>query len=475
MSEEKKKLNVFELFKQSAQTYEESLAKRESEKISKKIERYRITSDGKFNVRILPLCPHIGEDGVAIPMDRKGYEYAVRQQFLSIKYPSKGGKTKKMSIPVVQTTQPGVDLPVDLIDTYVKIAKEYGDEDITKKVTSSGYYGGLKWNYQHAIYILDLDKKRNGPLLWMCSGAQYHAIEDEKKDVWDELRDADADNREQDPVASFDAAYPLTITRKEENKKTEYKFKLKTMGKPDCLSEAELNALLNMPRLDDEIYKYTRYQFEATLEALKQYDEMLEIDVCAQEDFIADVEKLRAALPKEDTSHFDLSSASDKKEDGGKKEVVTIDTLWSESDANDDNGFTKGSDEYNELREKILQFIQDNKLDVRVSHSKTNAQLLEDVEDAMNNNIKTSDKEEKSDDEPEVEDTKLTDAAADDNEPEKVEKPAEEPKTRRRRRPTDEPSNNDTAPVNKPEEEPKDEAPAEEAPAEEGVRRRRRR
>lgn len=471
MSDEIKKPSVFDIFKQSAQTYEEALAKRESEKTSKKIERYRITSDGKFNVRILPLCPHIGEDGVAIPMDRKGYEYAVRQQFLSIKYPSKGGKTKKMSIPVVQTTQPGVDLPVDLIDTYVKIAKEYGDEDVTKKVTSSGYYGGLKWNYQHAIYILDLDKKRNGPLLWMCSGAQYHAIEDEKKDVWDELRDADADNREQDPVASFDAAYPLTITRKEENKKTEYKFKLKTMGKPDCLSEEELNALLNMPRLDDEIYKYTRYQFEATLEALKQYDEMLEIDVCAQEDFLTAVEKLRAALPKDDTSHFDLASISGKgDEKSSKKEVVTIDTLWSESDANDDNGFEKDSDEYNELREKILQFIQDNKLDVRVSHSKSNAQLLEDVEDALNNNIKTSDNKE---DEPGTNSengSKSKENGADEGAPAETEKPVEEQRTRRRRRPTDEPSNDDAA-TDKPEEE----APAEEAPAEESPRRRRRR
>lgn len=471
MSDEIKKPNVFDIFKQSAQTYEEALAKRESEKTSKKIERYRITSDGKFNVRILPLCPHIGEDGIAIPMDRKGYEYAVRQQFLSIKYPSKGGKTKKMSIPVVQTTQPGVDLPVDLIDTYVKIAKEYGDEDITKKVTSSGYYGGLKWNYQHAIYILDLDKKRNGPLLWMCSGAQYHAIEDEKKDVWDELRDADADNREQDPVASFDAAYPLTITRKEENKKTEYKFKLKTMGKPDCLSEAELNALLNMPRLDDEIYKYTRYQFEATLEALKQYDEMLEIDVCAQEDFLAAVEKLRAALPKDDTSHFDLASISGKgDEKSSKKEVVTIDTLWSESDANDDNGFEKDSDEYNELREKILQFIQDNKLDVRVSHSKSNAQLLEDVEDALNNNIKTSDNKEKDSEAEPENDTKSQDNGVGEEAPAETEKPVEEQRTRRRRRPTDEPSNDDVA-TDKPEEK----APAEAAPAEESPRRRRRR
>lgn len=472
MSEETKKLNVFELFKQSAQTYEEALAKRESEKSIKKIERYRIMSEGKFNVRILPLCPHVGEDGKAVPMERKGYEYAVRQQFITVKLPSKGGKTKKMSIPVVQTTQPGVDLPVDLIDTYVKIAKEYGDDDITKKVTSSGFEGGLKWNYQHAIYVLDLDKSRKGPLMWMCSAAQYHAIEEEKKDVWDELRDAEADNREQDPVASFDAAYPLTITRSEEKKKTEYKFKLKTMGKPDCLSEAELNALLNMPRLDDEIYKYTRYQFEATLEALKQYDEMLDIDVCAQEDFLEAVEKLKAALPKNDTSHFDLASASDKSDNkSSKKEVVTIDTLWSESDANDENGFAKDSDEYNELREKILQFIQDNKLDVRVSHSKSNAQLLQDVEDAMENNIKTS-SEEKKEEEGSTDDEKPINEPSEEEPEAKEEVPAEEPRTRRRRRPVDEPSEEESEA--KEDDKPSDDIPAEQ-PEEEGARRRRRR
>lgn len=390
MSEETTKMSVFDIFKQSAQTYEQALAKRESEKPIRKIERYRISDDGDYLVRILPLCPHIGEDGNPIKMTRTGYEFDVRQQFLKIKLPAKKGskKAKVIQIPVIQTTQSGVGLPVDLIDTYVKIAKEF-DEDgsITTKVTSNGFEGGLKWNWQHAMYLLDLDKKRRGPLLFMSSGAQYHLMDDAKKDVWDQLIAAEAENREQCPLCSFAGAYPLKITRSNNNGKTEYKFSLQTIGKPDVLKEEELKALLDAPRIDDEIYKYTRYQFEATLVFLKQYDEMLDISVCEEDDFKAAVDQLRDALSKEDTSHFDLAKVSDKDNSGSSKDdVVTIDTLWDENDAIEANGLGKDSDEYNELREKIVQYIQDNKLDVRVGHSKSNAQILEDIEEVLENN-----------------------------------------------------------------------------------------
>lgn len=435
MSEEAIKMSVFDIFKQSAQTYEQALAKRESEKPIKKIERYRISDDGDYLVRILPLCPHIGEDGKPIKMDRTGYEFDVRQQFLKIKLPVKKGskKSKVVQIPVIQTTQKGVGLPVDLIDTYVKIAKEF-DEDgsITKKVTSNGFDGGLKWNWQHAMYLLDLDKKRKGPLLFMSTYAQYHAMDDAKKDVWDQLIAAEADNREQCPLCSFAGAYPLKITRSDNNGKTEYKFSLQTIGKPDVLKEEELKALLDAPRIDDEIYKYTRYQFEATLEFLKQYDEMLDISVCEEDDFKAAVDQLRDALPKDDTSHFDILKASDKNESGSaKNEVVTIDTLWDENDAIEANGLGKDSDEYNELREKIVQYILDNKLDVRVGHSKSNAQILEDIEDVLDNNASPVSKE---------------DESKNSNDEISVDEPKDEPShgdgvSRRRTRPLDDESN----------------------------------
>ena len=55
-------------------------------------------------------------------------------------------------------------LSVDLIDTYLQVAEnKYGsDEKLMKKIKGSGFDGGLKWNSQRAMYILDLDNREEG-------------------------------------------------------------------------------------------------------------------------------------------------------------------------------------------------------------------------------------------------------------------------------------------------------------------------
>lgn len=474
------KMNVFEIFASNAQTYEDALKKKASEQISKKIERFRTTEDGEYKVRVLPLAPLFDAENNPLPKEeqRDGYEYPVYQQFITVKTPAKGKKKAgKISIPVVRTTQKGVDLPVDIIDEYVKIAKDYG-EDIADKISKNGFSGGLKWSYQHAMYVLDLSKNRKGPLLYTCSGSQYRSIEDEKFNIWDQLRENRPERPNACPLCSFANAYPLTIKRGNNNNKTEYNFSLNALGKEDVLTEDELNALLNMSRIPNEIYRYTRYQFEATLVFLEQYDEMLQIDVCAQEDFRAAVEQLRAALPKDDTSHFSLDSTGDKGGDGTSKSVeITLDSLWDENDSIEDQGLGKTSDEYKELREKISQYIQDHDLDMRVSHSKSNAQLLADIDELESNNAPKAQKveeklepkpepkaEAKSEPEPEPEPEEEQPIG---QQPEEV--PAEEevcPTRPRRQRPVDD---DDEEEENDAKEQPT-EQPTEETP----VRRRRR-
>lgn len=457
-------MSVFDIFAQTRQTYEEALKKRESEQTIKKIERFRVSEDGEYKVRVLPLAPICDENNVPLEKDkqREGYEFPVQQQFITIKVPAKGKKkASKLSIPVVRTTQKGVNLPVDLIDEYVKIAKDYGD-DIADKIAGNNYSGGLKWNFQHAMYVLDINKNRKGPLLYTCSGSQYHAIEDEKFNIWNQLRESRPDRPGVCPLCDFTNAYTLTIKRSNNNGKTEYKFSINALGSEDKLSEAELSTLFNTSRISDEIYRYTRYQFEATLVFLQQYDELLQIDVCAQEDFQAAVEKLRAALSKDDTSHFSMDSAGEGKDGDGKvKSVeVTLDALWDESDYIDEQGLGKSSDEYKELREKISQYIQDHDLDMRVSHSKVNAQLLQEIEDLENNNAQTASKPVAK---KEVETPK--DDPMDD-------KPADEVPTRRRRTavPSDEEEQQaEAAP------EPKDEPEAKEETEEQPARARRQR
>lgn len=434
MSEEVKK-SAFKLFAQAQMSYAEAEEKAKSEAGKPKVDRFRTGEDGEYCVRILPLAPEIDAEGNALPLERKGYEYPVHQLFLGITLPGKkdkdGKKAKTINIPVVRATDKGVDKSIDLIDTYVKIAKElYADEtDLLEKITGNSYGGGLRWSYQHAIYVIDLstDKSRaKGPQLWQCSHSQYKSIDEAKMRLWAELRAGDG--QETCPISWFTDAYPTKIIRKTEKKKTEYTFEIGR--KCVDVTEEEVEKLLSLPRIPEQIYRFTRYQLEAEVVFLQQYDEKYDMEVCKEPDFLEAVEKLKGEMPADDTSHFDLAKADSEKE--GATAKVTIDSLWAEYDKIVDAGLSEKSDEYQELREKIRQFVEENDLDVRLARSKNNKQLLEEVEDALDaaaGQTTTSKADDESVDD-EEEDNKEKAAPAKEDEEEAAPAPSE-----RRRRP----------------------------------------
>lgn len=382
MSEEKRKLSAFEAFQQTQLTFAEAEEKAKQEAGAPKVERFRMGEDGEYSIRVLPLAPSFDNEGNILPMDRKGYEYAVHQFFLGIKVPNKKGKKpKKLSIPVIRTTDKEVGKSVDLLDTYVKIAKEmYGDDEaLMKLLTSSSYEGGIRWNYQHALMVLDVssdNERAKGPQVWQCSHSQYKDLDAAKMRLWAELK-AD-DGQDTCPISGFTDAYPVKVIRKTENNKTSYTIEIgrKTLD----ITEAEAEKLLELPRLPEQLYRYTRYQMEATLAFLQQYDEEHDMEVCKEPDFIEAVETLKGELPADDTSHFDLANASGKDSD---KDEVTIDSLYNEYDSIVDQGLNEKSDEYQELREKIRMFIEAKDLDVRISRTKNNLQLLEEIDEAL--------------------------------------------------------------------------------------------
>lgn len=382
MSEEKRKLSAFEAFQQTQLTFAEAEEKAKQEVGAPKVDRFRMGEDGEYSIRVLPLAPSFDNEGNILPMDRKGYEYAVHQFFLGIKVPGKKGKKpKKLSIPVIRTTDKEVGKSVDLLDTYVKIAKEMyaDDEALMKLLNSSSYEGGIRWNYQHAIMVLDVssDKERaKGPQLWQCSHSQYKDLDAAKMRLWAELK-AD-DGQDTCPISGFTDAYPVKVIRKTENNKTSYTIEIgrKTLD----ITEAEAEKLLELPRLPEQLYRYTRYQMEATLAFLQQYDKEHDMEVCKEPDFIEAVETLKGEMSADDTSHFDLANASGKDSD---KDEVTIDSLYNEYDSIVDQGLNEKSDEYQELREKIRMFIEAQDLDVRISRTKNNLQLLEEIDEAL--------------------------------------------------------------------------------------------
>lgn len=475
-------INYFDILKQTKQTFEEAEAQIKAESFSKRAELFRMSNDGEFSVRILPLVPNLDSEGNILPMDRHGFEYPVHQQFLKIELPKKKNekKAKSISIPVVCATDKGVGKSIDLIDTYVKIAGELypDDADLMELLAKGGYNGGLKWSFIHAMYVLDLTKKgeRRGPLIWNASHAQYCDIRDAKQRLW--IKEREKDPERDCPVCGFENAYPVNIIRKTGNgNRTEYTIEIDRYT--DDLTEEDLNKLFDAPRIPEQIYSFNRYSLEAEVEFLKQYDEKHDMEVCKEQDFLDAIEKLKGELDPEDKSHFDINkSGDDKSKDGGKDEI-TVNSLWAELDAIDDAGLSEKSDEYQELREKIRQFIEDNDLDIRLTRSKNNEALIRDIEDAMEDKAKNpaSKKDDDDDKEPEPEkeekserrsrSRRASDDDEDDKEPEKEDKKDDEPeeketRSRRRPRPSDdeEPEPEEKKPAKEDAPEDEDERPA---------------
>lgn len=439
-------INYFDILKKTKQTFEEAEAQIKAESFSKRAELFRMSSDGEFSVRVLPLVPNIDAEGNVLPMDRHGFEYPVHQQFLKIDLPKKKNekKAKSISIPVVCATDKGVGKSVDLIDTYVRIANElYPDDvDILDLLAKGGYNGGLKWSFIHAMYVLDLTKKgeRRGPLIWNATHSQYCDLRDAKQRLW--IKEREKDPERDCPVCGFENAYPVNIIRETgQGGRTEYTIEIDRYT--DDLSEDEIGKLFDAPRIPEQVYSFNRYSLEAEIEFLKQYDEKHDMEVCQEQDFKDAIEQLKGELDPDDKSHFDINKSGDDKEGKGGKDEVTVNSLWAELDAIDDAGLGEKSDEYQELREKIRQFVEDNDLDIRLTRSKNNETLIREIEDAMEDKAKTASVK-KDDDEPK---------------PEKEEK-AERRSRTRRDEPKDEPEDKDD------EEDKDDDKEPEEAPRE---------
>lgn len=402
MSEEIKKKSLLAAFSATAQTREEVEKKAKEEAGAERIDRFRMPDEGTYSVRVLPLAPAVDASGepvfdengnVVMPMNRKGCEFRVRTMIATIESkPDKKGKVKKQYVPFVQSTQEGVGHSVDIIDEYVRIAKDMyaDDEDVLKLLTDSQSQHRLIWNRQRSMYVLDItDGKPKGPMLWQVSENQWKSINNERSYAWDKERDKAAsrgNDKESvpDPLCSVFDAWPLTITKSGKKLNTEYAFKIDRAEDKVPLTEEQMARLVEMPRIPDNIFRFTRYQLEAELAFLKQYDEKHDLKVCKDEEFLEAVEKLKGELPADDNSHFafrDEAGASGDK----AKSSVTLDGIMEAYDYIVDNNLGRDSDESESLREDIRQFIEDNNLSdvIVVKHSKKLKDLIEELEEVM--------------------------------------------------------------------------------------------
>ena len=374
--------NPYALFAENQETYEEAIKKSTDESQSfQRTKHFRMDSAGTYTVRILPLAPAEQPDG-SYKLERKGYEYPVKTQVLKLDNPRPTGKKdKQFFVNICHSSYAG--LSVDLIDTYLQVAEnKYGsDEKLMKKIKGSGFDGGLKWNSQRAMYILDLDNREEGIHLLILSYSQYKDLEDRKLAIWKKLLEKNP--KCLCPISSLEDAFPVEITRKEENKKTTYTFNIDTISGAEPLSEEEVSSLLETQRIPAAIYRYSRFHMEATIEFLKQYDAKMEMDVMSSKEITEAIEKIKMELHPDDKSHFSFDKKERNSSDNEEPSDNELDSLWNLWEKLNERGIGDKSEEGQDLRDAIREYIDANELNVRVTRGKTNEDLLNDIEDAL--------------------------------------------------------------------------------------------
>lgn len=446
MSELTNQMSALDIFASTQESFDDAKKKSAAES-GNRVKYFRISGDGTVAVRILPLAPVIDAEGNILPMDRKGYEYPVKELVLKIK----ADNNKQSFVNVCNAKYAFPQLQSDLIDKYVELALSLysDDEKLCKKVKETSFNGGLKWDSKRCMYILDLDKRNDGIQVFQLSYSQYKELEERKLQTWAKL------NKKGNvpcPISSITDAFPVEITRKTENKKTNYSFNIDTLSPKDELTEDELQNLLNTPRLPEVLYRYTRYHLEATIAYLNQFDETTGMEVMKEPEIKDCIDQIKLCLPADDQSHFNMNGKNGG--DSDTNDATTLDSLWDLYDKLCDEGLDDKSEEGQNLRTAIKEFIEDNDLDVSITRKKTNEMLLNEIQDILddeNGEEKTPDTkksakkdepvDEPVDDEEEENDAPAADApSSEEAEEEETSAPARASRRRERNDDTNEPA-----------------------------------
>ena len=302
---------------------------------------------------------------------------------LEIEKPSEGGKAQFVYVNAVRATDAG--FPLDIIDTYrkaaVAAAKETGDEKLAEKIGGGSFGGGLKFSYVHCMYVFDMNERAKGVQLLTLSHSQYKELDDRKFKLWQKKL---AKNPKYPcPVSSVKDAYPVEIEKKKNGQKTEYTISIDNESDTDELSIEELTTLMNMPRLPEVILRYTRYQFGATIEFLKQCDTKYGLQVMETDEMKEAISTLEAELPKTDTSSFSFDKRSKDAKENAESGALSLDVLLDRFDRLQEQSLGDKTEQGQELRAMIRTFIEQEKLGIRVTRTTTNAALLEMIEKEM--------------------------------------------------------------------------------------------
>lgn len=448
--QEMKGMSIFDIFASTQETIEEA-KKKSSEESGNRVSYLRFKNDGTYTIRILPLAPVINAEGEVLPMERKGYEYPLRSLMLKITTPQVDdkGKPKITYVSVCNAKHTFKDkIKSDVIDAYVNRACELyaSDEKLCKKLREGSFNGGLRWDSKRCMYVLNLDAPAEGIQVLQLSYAQYKDLEERKMNIWTKLNKGN--ERVNCPISSIDSAYPVEVIRKTENGKASYSFNIDTLSGKHVLEEKDLRKLLDMPRLPETLYRYTRFHLEATIAYLSQLDEQYDIDVLNDEEVQNCIEQIKLLLPADDQSHFTIGRTGNDGNNTESAAAETIDSLWDRYDSLNAAGLDDKSAEGQELRTSIKEYIEDHDMNIRISHTKSNADILQEIDEVLAEEEGDEEKETpaaepaKRKDAPEVEEDDDEEPAAPSDEDDAEEEPAAPApsRTRERNEDTNEPA-----------------------------------
>lgn len=380
-------LSVEDLFLGIQESYAQAQSRAlEENKSFVKTEFFRLDKLGIYRLRIMPLAPSpVGEQ------DRRGYEFPVHQLLMEIEKPADGGKAQSMYVSTPRATDAGFE--VDIIDTYRKLAvaqaKDRGDEKLAEKIAGGSFGGGLKFNFGHAMYVLDLNERTKGLQLLTLSHSQFKDLDERKFKLWE--KKLQKNPHYPCPVSSVYNAYPVEIEKRKNGSKTEYVFNIDNESDNEILSKDELTTLINAPRIPEIIYRYSRYHFEATQVFLRQCDEKYGLSILESEAMTQAIEQLREELPREDTSSFTFDKRSKESRENAESSLLSLDVLNSRYDTLQQQGLGDKTEQGQELRAMIRSYIEQEKLAVRVTRSTTNGELLDQIEDAVHGDRQSED------------------------------------------------------------------------------------
>lgn len=372
-------LSAEDQFLLQQESLEEAEARSKEESSSGlKVNRLKVDKDGVYPLRFAPLAPSKDEEH-----KRGGYEYPAHNHFMKIKNPKADAKAKPFGVSVTRATECG--FPVDVIDVYRKVAVDQAnakkDTALAEKIGASGFNSGLRFDYNHYAYVLDVDNRKDGWQLFQLSHSQFKELDEAKLSMWKKL--CKSEPKHPCPISAFKDAFVVEVTRKTENKKTSYSFNIDSISPKEAITPKELESLLAAPRIYEVQFRYSRFHHEAVQVYLQQCDETYGVQAFDTPEVQDAIKQINDLLPATDTSSFSFDKKGAGSEGGAGK--VTLDSLYAEFDALEAKGLGDKTEEGQELRQKIRDFMKDNKLEdvISIGRSTTNIMILDALDQAV--------------------------------------------------------------------------------------------